>query len=389
MYDSKIDYLLNLIDNKTTLKKLSGQNKKVYQYIICGIFINVINGNNDKYYQDDLYYKAEEIINYKEKLPIKYYLFTIGMIQTSMYNNFIFSSEDPETPNKIISFFRKKLKELKGGKSLSQVLDFEEVMDIKWFMKRRGTPYLHNHNWIDFNLEAGLVHTTSVFILLKDIKVHWNHFIEQIERYKDLQLKLVPVIGQADFDNILEVREIRISYSGLSRTLIFTSVTFVEAFLLDIFINIREVYPHEKENFTLLKNNGKLTDKEIMEKLVFKMFPSIKSKVGSLYSIYKEMLEYRDRYVHASSYKEGHSDLSKLQYLIELETQNVKEYVNASVKLVKLINDELPKEIQSLYWWSWFDQPDFTRDNKISLLNKERPSNTLKDYEHILNATNL
>jgi hypothetical protein len=380
MSDKRIEYLLNLMDNKTTLKKLSGYNKKAYQYILCGIFINIINGHNDKYFQYDLYYKAEEIINFKGKLPLEYVVPIISAVQTSMHNNFIRSSEDPETPKNIIAFFRNKLKDLKNGKSLSQAIEYEEIMDIKGFMKQRGVPYLQGHHWLDFNLENGLTHTTPVFILLNDLKAQWNNYIDLDKKFYELVDKFRDNIDFFEFINIKEVAELRLAINALYRTMIFTAVTFVEAYLLEVFLNIKMSFSDEDGVIKALENDDNITDKEIVQRVIYKLFPDIKGKVHHLYKEYKKILDYRDRYVHASAFKEEHSNLSKLQYLLDFNENMVMKNLTTCISLIKNIDDNLPNEIKSLYWWERLPHIDFSKKEKISLLSLKKPRKSLSDY---------
>jgi len=384
---AKINYLLELMNNKTSLKNLTGDNKKAYKYFLAGIFINIINGKEHEAYQRDLYKKAEYILESSKKGAKiqKHGLNQIkSAVQRSMEDSYILNHECEDTTTKIIAFLRDKLNDLNEGKSLFQVIEFSNIIDVKMYFSKRGTPFIHNHHWVDFNLVEGLIHTTPVFILLNDLKIHWNSFIELINQYTELQIKLIPYIGNHEFNNILEIREIKNSYSGLYRTMIFTAVTFVEAFLLDVLINVKEVLPSEKEKYPILNNKGNITDEEILEQLLFKMYPHLKTKVNKFYRTYKEILNLRNRYVHASSYKEEHTNLSQLQYLLEFESEKVKVYLDSCIKIVKLINDELPEEIKSLYWWDRFEEPDFTHDKKVSLLNIKRESKKLIDYKHLL-----
>jgi hypothetical protein len=379
----KIDYLLELVNNRTSLKNLTGNNKKAYKYIISGIFINIINGLDHKEVQTDLYGKAEHILvssRHKGKISNEGVLLISEAVKKSMESSYILNSEDPDVTTKIISILRNKLRDIKKGKTLFQAVELSEIMDIKSFMLMKGTPFIHNHHWLDFNIEHGITHTTPVFILLGDLKIHWNHFVELTDSYKDYQYKMVPGIPQHEFDLIYEVREMRHSYSGIYRTMIFTVVTFVEAYLLEVFINIKEVYPEERVKHKAFINDSKITDLEIMNNVIFKIYPEIKTTIHAYFDIYKEILKYRDRYVHASLYKEEHSDLSKLQYLLDYELSTVVKYLNACVLLVKGIDDLLPENIQSLYWWDRVEFPDFSQGKKISLLSQIKHYKKLEDY---------
>jgi hypothetical protein len=379
----KIDYLLELINNKTSLKNITGDNKKTYKYIITGIFINIINGKDHEYFQKDLYSKAEYLLRGSKRggkiTGEGLYIFT-KEVKKSMKENFFLDIDNPESTTKIISFFRQKLNELKKGKTLFQVVEISEILDIESFMRRKGTPYIHKHQWLDFSIENGLIHTTPVLILLGDLKIHWNNFIELTSQYIDLNNKLVPRISQQEFDSIHEIREIRHSYSGLYRTMIFTAVTFVEAYLFEVFVNIKEVYPEHKEKHKALLNDTTITDKEIIKNVIYKIFPQIKSKVNKHFETYKEILNYRDRYVHASIIKEDHSNISKLQYLLDYDAFTVRKYLTACINLVKGIDDSLPEAIQSLYWWDRLETPDFISNEKISLLSTIIKRKKLADY---------
>lgn len=379
----KVEYLLELINNKTSLKQITGDNKKTYKYLITGIFINIINGNDHEYFQKDIYSKAEYLLQESKKggkiTSEGLYLFT-KEVKKSMRENFFLDIDNPETTTKVISFFRQKLNELKKGKTLFQVVEISEILDIESFMGRRGTPYIHKHQWLDFSLENGLIHTTPVFILLGDLKIHWNNFIDLTSQYKDLQKKLVPRISQQEFDAIHEIREIRHSYSGLYRTMIFTAVTFVEAYLFEVFVNIKEVYPELKEVHKALINETTITDEEIIKNVIYKIYPQIKPKVNKHFKTYKEILNYRNRYVHASIIKEEHSNISKLQYLLDYDAITVRKYLTACINLVKGIDDHLPEQIQSLYWWDRLETPDFISNDKISLLSTIIKRKELADY---------
>ncbi|MEY2194366.1 hypothetical protein AB7942_16730 [Neobacillus sp. BF23-41] len=379
----KVDYLLELINNKTSLKKLTGDNKKTYKYIITGIFINIINGQDHEYFQKDLYSKAEYILATSKggcQMTTEGLAKISRAVKKSMEQNFFNDIEDYDTTTKVISFFRNKLNEVKVGKTLFQVVEISEILNIGSFMERRGTPYIHKHHWLEFSFESGLTHTTPVFILLGDLKIHWNNFLTLTTDYIMYQSKLVPHISQHEFDQIHEIRNIRHAYSGLYRTMVFTAVTFVETYLIEVFINIKELYPEEQVKNKALSNEGNITDEEIIKKIIYKIFPDIKSKINKDFQTYKEILNYRNRYVHSSIYKEEHSNLSKLQYLLDYDANTVKKYLTACINMVKLIDDSLPKEMQSLYWWNRIEIPDFYANKESALLSTVIQYKKLSNY---------
>jgi hypothetical protein len=59
MADRRIDYLLELMNNKTTFRNRTGDNKKSFKYVLTCIFINIINGKDHEWFKRYLYQKAE------------------------------------------------------------------------------------------------------------------------------------------------------------------------------------------------------------------------------------------------------------------------------------------------------------------------------------------
>jgi hypothetical protein len=369
-WEQKVNHLVHLTSSKT-MRQIGGNQKKAYKYVLCGIFVNIIWGKELTYVQNDLYRKAQELLELDRRIGVNDQLLhqIRQLVQQSMKDSFFKEPIDDDTTTKVIELFRKILADLKKGKTLFQAYEFEHLIDIKKLLHHRGVKIL-DHHWLEFNLEHGLTHTIPVFIILGDLKIHWNHYVEKMNFLLKEQSKIISEKQRLEFEQREDIREIRHTISGLFRTMIFTAVTFVESYLHDLFFNIKHMEIPDKEKISGTLEATKITDKEIIERVIYVLFPDIKKDIDNLFRQYVKVVNERDRYVHASAFKDESNNKSKLQYLLKYDNFEVSKALAICVDFVKTLESKLPSELQFLYWWDRFEEPDFTQLKKISLINK-------------------
>lgn len=385
----EVNFLLNLV-SRDKLNTMSGKQKKAYKYTICALFINIIQGNHFTYLQNT----NKKYVITVQKLPHKdpdldgiLNLFSLN-VNTSLENNNFKKPYDDKFLNNVIAFLRTRLKEMDNdGISLFQVKDISRILDINQFC---GISCLAEHHWVEFSLNRHIIPTFPEYILFNDLKVQWNYYIDVKAKLSNSQINIKT--KQEYFEYLKNEQNRHDSYSlgALHRTLIISCVSFVEAYLYDLFLLItKSNLPNKKEIESIL-NKRKIQDIEIVERVLCYLFSEIKTndEFNDLYKKYKKVIKIRDRYIHASAFTNTSSNKSDLEPLLNLDENSLVEALQLSVDFVNKINELLPKEFKILYWMDSNENDagynkavNFHEFTKLSLTNSKSNFNQ-RDYDN-------
>ncbi len=363
----KLDQMLS----RETLSVMRGNQKQAYKYVMCAIFINIIGGNNLQAGQSANLQLSEQIKNTRREVGISDdTLKRIKVdVEKSLNANNIVGYKKTDFLETLIQFFRSRLKDIMlNERSLFQASEASHLIDIKGFFYDRGTPVL-NHHWIEFNVEQGLIPTFPVPFILNDLKVHWNHFIDRYNFYYDELKQVKSDEGYLEFIKREDIREANHTISGLYRTLIFTSVTLVEAYLYDVFYNIKESNAVKEPSLINVLAIQRINDTQIIEQLLYKLYPDLKNTIFDLYKEYKNILVQRDCYVHASAFSDP-SNKTKMQFFLNLNNKSVVNSLKCCTNLIKKIEEKLAPDYKILFWWEHYQiDLDFEKMEKLKLTN--------------------
>lgn len=364
----EIDFLLDII-SREKLNKMSGSQKVAYKYCICSIFINLISGNHYTEAQNNSLKMADQIMRLPRKQTnfndlIKY---ISGIVNLSLEEHSFKKPYDKDFLDNIISFFRVRLKEIKEKeKSLFLASELTTYIDLK---KHFRIEAVSNHHWIEFCLIRGFVITIPECILFNDLKVQWNYFIE-VKTILDEGVNNLHSDKQIfEYYKKEETRENIYKFSALHRSLIFIAVSFVEAYLYNLFYCIKNTNIEGKEGISNLLEMKKIEDEQIVKQIIFKLFPEHQEMLSEYLVKYMGVVKYRDRYVHASPFVDSSSGICETQPLINLNYRQLTEYLQICIDFVQQIDNLLPSELKILFWW-YNQRICFMDFEKILLVNK-------------------
>jgi hypothetical protein len=365
---------LNDLIKKETVDSLIGKHKEIYKLAICGIFINIIGGRHATEIQSGTIEKAIEIRNTPRKiLNLGAMLNEVEkVVHTSLENAFFKKPYDNQKISMIINFFRARITDqLDNGRTLFQAKELDSFLDYRAFL---GYDNLFDYHWIEFNLLRGLIPTIPEAIIFNDLKVQWNFYLEVLNSISSNYQNVDSFRSQFDFFKEKNNRELLYIESSSRRNLMFIGVTFVEAYLFHLFLSVKENTNIEKEIFGRIIHKFKISDREIVEKILFKLDSSYEENLGDIYQEYCIILEYRDRYVHASPFPYQHDHrTSQLQPLLNISHEDVINALQTSVDFVKKIDNLLAEDLKILWWWY---------DGEISFI-EEKPLNLTNDSSRI------
>lgn len=203
--------------------------------------------------------------------------------------------------------------------------------------------------------------TIPEMIIYNDLKVHWNLYLELLAEQDENKKHLN---HQERFEMITDVksRELLNKIGGVQRNLVFLSVTFVEACLYDFFYNLKLGNHEETKEVNDVLKEKKINDKQIVENIIYKLYPEEVEKIKPHYAKYKEVLNYRDRYVHASPFMDESRHISHLQPLLQVTRNKTIEFLQYSYDFICQVDDILPDKYKILFWMF---------DNEVNFCNEE------------------
>ncbi|WP_085522675.1 hypothetical protein [Tuberibacillus sp. Marseille-P3662] len=354
---------------RDTMSKFGRKSREAYKYFLCGLLCDIFNHGIFIYNHPHPHWYSEikflinrfdddnlEEINFEPKIN------DVKVILDS--NNFKWKSN----VNEIISFFRSYINDyLNKGKTLYLVPEFKPIMYIDSYMAQAKGIALKEHIWIDINPKDGLTPTYPEFINYSDLINLWNDLIHKKNNFHRL-------IDDKS-DDKKAIRELELSISSSARWLIISGVTFVESYLYYVFYNARKTdsYGNSQKLKKIMKRNPqKINDKEILKGLINKVCENITGdeRYNELYEKYIKIVDVRDRFIHTSAFINPTNQISNLQPFMNVDMDFLTDSLQGCIDFVKKIEEELPKDLKLLFWWSIFYEPDFTKEEKISILNR-------------------
>lgn len=374
--DHVLEFLV-FLTKSATIRKLSGEPKKIYKYVLGIIFLNLINGGQLKQGQNLNIREACNILENPIEATRKYDLEKFKKQAQDLFaSRHIKYPYDAATIDKVYLFFRKKLENAKKGKSLFLASDLEEIIELVPYYKELGVP-VKPHYWLEFSVMEGLIPTQPEFIAYTDMINLWNLSMEQMNMIDECHNKASKGRFVEQYDKTFELRS---NMSTLLRNCVVSAITFAESYLYFLFYDfkyLRLFYDNPKVKALYDKEEREhIQDTEILNNLIFEVFPKFKSdnKINKLHKEYRKINNTRNGIIHISASRANNIQQSKLQPVLNLRLPIIKEYLSTITNFVFSIDDRLPLEYQILFWRDRFEYPDFKKEEKISLKNLEASS---------------
>lgn len=358
------DYLNTLIDLMSTrnVRKMSGEPKKIFRYVLVAIFINTINAKRvDSMKQEENIGIANFILR-EPKSSLGFKNSIIKQVQQSMKNNFFHDPKDYGTVIEVNKFFREKLESLKSGKRFWKATEFEKLFSVKDYFNTQSIP-IQSYHWIDFNIYHGLIPTYPELITYNDLINSWNLIVEKSKEYQ---------VHNRDRDNDLSLKQLEYEIFSLQRYSYTSCVTFFESYLFYLFYNLKSknVFEEDEKIQKLYKlKHTKVDDTHILKEIILPKYiiNENQKKFEELLDGYEKLNDIRNSIIHTSAF-ENLSDQSSTMELfmtMDIDFKKLEEAYELVIDFSLFIESLLPESLKVLFWWDRFEKPDFTSRKKI------------------------
>lgn len=361
------------IISNVTIRKFSGDTKVIYRLLIANFFcssftsdferFNYAKGNLERLYfslKNNNVHQLDKDELKDIKLNCTMYLhlrckLNVMVFDKSLDENYV----NEEQLNSSVVFFRKYAEDYTNSKkTLYRYSNVKEFWKIERFYEKPNTKLLPHH-WIEikpFNYPYPIL-TFPEYFAYQDLINLWNDTLAKHNETEELGFRY----------NDSKSRETRYSYFSSLRTCLTLGVHFIETYLYYLYYNMKSNPIFKNNAIIKRKDIRKITDKTIIEKLIFEEFPDLKSNLNSFYKKYKETLEFRDAFVHMSAFTEDKSDLSRMQRLININIDMITGYLQNGIDMIINIEEGI-QENKILFWWDRVESPNFINKNHISPL---------------------
>lgn len=122
-----------------------------------------------------------------------------------------------------------------------------------------------------------------------------------------------------------------------------------------------------------------IQDTQIIDDILFVLFPELEEEIRDPYEIYINNLNHRDRYVHASPLIDKSNNSPHLKPLLDINEARLIEFLQNSIDIVLKIEENLPRELKLLFWW-YNEEIIFSNLNKIELTYNKAQINKMSYY---------
>lgn len=376
----EIEFLLSFFQRKT-LDKMSKDHKVAYKYCLISIYLNLMVGANHTEVQKVSFEKAIQI----QRLPRKTTDFKRivrqikPIVENSLKTNHFKEPYDDTLINWIIQFTRIRLNDLKHKKkSLFQVKELSTYLEANKFF---GFNSVANHHWIDFDLHSGFILTIPEAIIFHDFKAIWNQYVHTNTMIEKQMAKVTSEKEYFEYSKKPEARELAYSKCAYIRSLILLCTIFVESYLYNLFCSLKHSEIEGKDDLGTIFETKKIEDEEIVKKIIYKLFPSVKDSTKYLFKKYLDVLKIRNRYVHASPFISGSGDISELQPILNISDDLLLSSLQDSFDFIKILGQGLPEQYANLFWW-YDGEIDFSKGILLKLTNPKASYNRIR-YENV------
>ena len=114
---------------------------------------------------------------------------------------------------------------------------------------------------------------------------------------------------------------------------------------------------------------ARVEDETIVQAVVYKVFPDFKDKIDGMFKAYKVTNDFRNRYVHASSFLDTSNNTAYLQPLLSVTDDLVVESLQNALDFVQTLDGLLPENLKLLFWWYDDEEVIFKNMQPLKLTN--------------------
>lgn len=338
--------------SRESLNTMSKSKKKLYKLLLIALSANLFKGKM-------LHGDSKEIVSELERLlkedhPAEHYDNTC-----ERYNNYL--NEQLEV-NEIIKF-----KEINYDDIIAftrEILDDLSEKNVAVYNRDKVEKYIDVHsfikniddcvNLIGVHFETGIYPFSPEKLIWSDFKILWNFFAEYQKRNLDDWIKSVDY--DLDYERIHDKKSLEIQFitGTMERYVLVSCITFVESFLYNIrmvMINTPIFEDRIKQSNVSVLKNDKITDKQIIEDVLYKIYPDLKKNIEKEYQVYKELLKLRDKYIHISVRINGEGQ-PEMNEIISSAGLNIEMKIKYVMDLVYKINEMILKTDElNILWW--------------------------------------
>lgn len=355
-------YILKLY-SRESLKTMSKNKKKLYKLLLTALSANLLSGNIlnadseeivgelnellEQTYSTDTYNEKYE--SYKEYLL---YQFSNGLE--------IFNVSNEKACYELVKFCKIILQELvEKSVSIHTKKELDKYMNIDKYLKDS----IHATNWIGINFETGVYFCVPEKLVWCDFKIMWNLFAQWKRKSLEDWKKHVDNNTQEQRNSNKESKLIDYNAGAMERSVLVNCIIFIESFLYGIRMSINEGNLF-KNNPSLIKlksvlKKDKINDTEIVEKILFNIYPTLKENIKEEYMIYKDLLKLRDRYIHISVRRDN-DGIPEVGALLSSNGLNIEFKISYALKMVEKINNIIfESENIDILWWMKKEKCDF------------------------------
>ena len=354
-------YILKLF-SRESLKTMSKSKKKFYKLLLTALSTNLLTGNMLREDSKEIIMNLERLL--VETYPAEYYdgiyIEYREHLKKQISIDEIFKLTEESSYDALIGFTRKILNDL-SEKNVS-VYEREEVqkyIDIIAYVKDIDSSV----RWIGINFETGIYPFSSEKLVWYDFKVMWNIFAEHKKACLANWSNYTKNDMQYERLHDKNAKEVEYISGTMERYVLVSCITFIESFLYNIRIVIKnnpifKIMIKEK-NLSSVLNKDKINDTEIIEEILFRIYPGLKDSIKEEYEVYKKLLKLRDKYIHISVRENGDKQ-PEMNELISSSGLNMEWRVKYALDIVNKINDViLSSEKINLLWWKKDEQCNF------------------------------
>ena len=345
-------YVLKLF-SRDSLKTMSGSKKKLYKLLLTALASNVLVGqilNNDS---KSIISELEKLLNETynaETYDMEYEKYR-EYLKNQFVNNHVIKLSNEDDYQNLIEFTRRIFEALiEKNVSVYTRAEIEKYMDISAHLFK----FNENIRWIGVNFETGIYPVIPEKLVWYDYKIKWNIFAKYKKESLDKWIDAVNANKQYERIYDKEIKEIEYIAGAMERSVLVSAITFVESFLYNIRMTIKNNQTFSKYidcNLNKMLQNEKINDTEIVEKILFNIYPALKNLVSCEYETYKELLKLRDRYVHISVREDGDRQ-PEMSLLLSSAGLNIEMKMGHVLCLVNKINDMIVSSDKTdMLWW--------------------------------------
>ena len=273
-------------------------------------------------------------------------------LEEQISNVKIFKLPNENSYNRLVVFIREILKELGKNSVCSRKREeVEKYISINDCFKNIDS----NVRWIGINVEQGIHPLIPESLVWSDFKVIWNQFA----RYAKVALYdwSDSIDKDMEYERIKDKKSLEIQYitSSMERMVLVCCITFIESYLYNTRIVIRDnpIFRSriEDNNLNSVLKNDKINDTQIIEDILFKIYPELKDIIYDNYEVYRRLLKLRDKYIHVSVREAGDGQ-PEMKQLMSTAGLNIEMKVKYVLDIIESINKIIwDSEEINLLWW--------------------------------------